>query len=161
MNSLSSSISPAIHSSLDLSTAQWYTLHREPVTRTHFLRKANTHSSLLATEATRNKGKGILPYYHFSKDHSPTLSTERGHTPQWRMYTHHGTGAHTDLRPIQHFITVNRKHQVDIAKYERMIDEAHFRNGQYAQFIELFKNRYPSQYVDVVEEYERNRVQNI
>ena len=76
------------------------------------------------------------------------------------MYSHHGTGTrrksvyeHQDLRELGYFVSLNRKNFVEICKLEKNLDEAHFRNRQYAQFVEIFKNRYPSQYVDVVEEF--------
>jgi hypothetical protein len=81
-----------------------------------------------------------------------------------KLYSHPSTGTRfkssserqeADLRQVKHLITVNRKHQVDIARLERHLDEAHFRNGQYSNFIEILKNRYPSQYVDVVEEFNK------
>jgi hypothetical protein len=78
------------------------------------------------------------------------------------MYSHYGTGArckssneHQDLRELGYFVALNRKNFVEIHRLEKLLDEAHFRNGQYGRFVEIFKNRYPSQYADVVEEFKK------
>ena len=84
-----------------------------------------------------------------------------------KLYSHHGTGTrfkssheHQDLRQIQHFVAVNRKYFVEVNKLERLLDEAHHRNNQYTRFVEVFKNRYPSQYKDVVEEFNKYESEN-
>lgn len=74
-----------------------------------------------------------------------------------KHYTHYSEGRkEIDLHERRHLILTNRKYFVEIHRLEKLLDEAHMRNGQYSQFIHIFKERYPSEYKDIVLEYKKS-----
>lgn len=65
-----------------------------------------------------------------------------------------------DLRERQRIIEVNRRYMVEVSRLERLLDDAHVRNGEYNLFVHMFKERYPNEYKDIVLEYKKSHSLN-
>lgn len=58
-----------------------------------------------------------------------------------------------DLKERRNFLTEAQTYQLAIAKLERLWDASNINIGMYRNFIATFKNRYPSEYQDIIQEY--------
>ena len=48
-----------------------------------------------------------------------------------------------DLTARQNLIKTNQKHMVEVARLEKLVDEAFFTIGQYKNFLDYMEKKYP------------------